>query len=630
MNHLWAFLINIFLTSVTCFAERTFLGIQEEGKHKTYSFKIDDATVSISCNKLLGKSYCETRINDTLRSHNSEVKFEDDFVKSVNAFSQEKNLQVQCSNNLSESSLACSTSMPCSRSIKIDAIINRQGEGVAIGICRDKFKDQKKETVLCAKNIQNNITDNIDIEGKIRKNCSNLDEIEIKNLVTNFRKILDTEGLFEFKKKCLATATDSNSKLISEVEKNIHVSKLAQSIVSYIENNFKDCKSKSSPLFYEEKLDFDRFVCLKSNDIAILGDVNCNYSSQESNSSTRNIQTNASLSQAARDASRDSAANNDKKLSELDKPTIMDTPAEIAKPIPVKQTLVQIDKMVQDNGGTVSPEIAEKAGKLFNDSVYEPTRSAIQYIDNKVFKSNETSSAQYRSGNVASTSGKRYQIGGNRNPASKQTATARKSGSGSSASTAGVMGEGVGPAAAASSGAIKSALGEEKDNQNSGGKAAIVDSKNSAKDIPLNNESQRPGTSGQQTNNSFVPNTASGTSGKDQDFEKSQLSSKASAEVNQLVGQIKTVESAEDLKSVLGLEENQEALRHLVKPAKPGQDRSPASAADPLINKLNEYNIKLYDERTGKTIYSPEKTEYIMRLSDKGVRLLKPIGGTKK
>lgn len=617
MNYLNS--IIIFFIFATYQAEGSCIFI-EKFDNFVYKFKCDDSEVIFSCKADKTVSMCENKINVGLKKY--KTKFKDGVVSNLSSIDFSNLNQVSCTQS-SKTNLICNKNSNCERPIEIDLVFDELSETVDDS-CKEEVTTNEKKCKKEVNQLESFVFKN-SVSEITNSSCKNLEPSEKKLLQNGLTNILNPNFYIKIISQCFKNAKDEEGKLIvlrdsSELDKLTN--SLKKNMMSFVGNELSDCSNRKEPLFEKQKLNIDRFVCLQLQNIEFINSIKCRPIAGRSTFEAFTPKQMSGMS-----ASRDAAKNNDEKFE--GKPIMIDSPPEISKPIPVKQTLAQIDKMVQDNGGAVSPEIAEKAGKLFNDSVYEPTRSAINYIDNKIFKADEASTAKYKSSNVAS-SGKRYQIGGNRNPASKPTANkSNRSASVSSATAAGVMGQGVGTATTGSSNVIKTALGEEKETP-SPGKAAKVDNQATEKALPLNNESQRSVGSGQQANNNLVANSASGSSRNALDNENLSLSPKASAEVNQLVGQIKTVESAEDLKSLLGLEENQEALRHLVKPVASGQDRSPASTADPLINKLKEYNIKLYDERTGKTIYSPEKTEYIMRLSDKGVRLLKPIGGTKK
>ncbi|MCB0371123.1 MAG: hypothetical protein KDD45_17320, partial [Bdellovibrionales bacterium] len=423
--------------------------------------------------------------------------------------------------------------------------------------------------------------------------------------------------LEQIRKSCLIIAKNDGIEL-SDNDKKLIMDKFENKIKDFIDLAQQNPQNINK-LYSNGQLDLDKFTCLQFQEVNLLQQITCQKNGRSEFALTSATQRQQNAAQASLEANREGAP-------DLGNPVIINEGPGVSEPIPVKATLAKIDSMIQnEGGGKITPEIATKAGQLFNESVYEPVQRTINSIDKKVFTAEGIKASSNSSRGL-------YEIG-KRSPASKNK--------------------------------LSEAGGDTKI------KGYRVPSKNSSLEDPsiFINESGEPGSNGFSKNGStdqkanttnpqrnlgvgansysaanlgggqgaetVVPaNRNSGLQGNSQPVELPPLNNEQKQNLNVFVRDLQIVDNVEDLRSMLITEGNAPQVDYLVKEQLAGGDseqRAPASSSTVLMDKLKEFNVKLYDERSGQTLYTPsQKPEYIVRVGANGIKFLKIMTGRRR
>lgn len=607
---------------------------------KSYSFNCNGDIINHSCGLI--KGICELELNEKLKKYN--FKLQNEQIGSINSFNRHNADVIKCVNH--EDSIQCQQENNCKRTTQKTNILLTLSEemnsfqaaktdcsGVLSPISAEKvnfFSQLHCSQELEKEGIQK-------LKSKINTSCPQIqlgDENEIDCRVSNLIKTLknntsteNISNLFQIK------SCNQKEDFLTKDELNNMNAGFSNFLIGYFSKEMRDC----SQMNLDQK-SIEQLICFKAEEFKLekfkfrFSDVNLCIKGVV-------ILSEESRSRAAARGVTPDTRNITGQPEKVDFTLPTEVPA-----IRNQETLQKIDKLIADNGGEVTPEIAKQAGAIFNSGIYQPTKNFINSVEKAISdragssSSSGSSSPRYR----GNKNDKAYEIG-------TKTSGAR--------TVANITEEAPSAArATAINGKISAAPGSsasaENDvgNRQSNNKEFATSNKQNDK-LSSNNfsagSSSAGGPQGSASVGGSAPNLASASSGA-RGEELPQLPSLSAAdksEITKVVQALKGAESSEDVKSIVTGEDNYAQVKRIIQELEQSKKgttqnqeinnvRNPASAQSGEVKDfektLEKFGIKVYGEAgPGKAVYAPQTVNHVIVLKNNSVQFLNTIRSKK-
>lgn len=661
MDHINKLIFLLIIFSFHSFADCLFLGLKGDIEYK---FICEGREIIVNCLEGKERDECEADINVEIKKYN--VQFINSKISSISKLSYQDKTHKICDLDHGKK-ISCETIDDCKNGIHSDRFFEENEQSAHQESCsKNKFEIAQK--YILSDQLASQWTDKFEIERKINNSCGQLEDKEKKYLNNFLKKFVNSEYL---RKSCFADIKNRENKPISESSKVRIADKVSLSLINFIDNDLKNCDGLMNHFFEENKLNLNQFLCMKIQNVLPIKNINCVNGSADGRYANK-----ARLIASDKDSGAE-VARADTSGLENQTPKIIPKPAEMSEPILVKGTLAKIDKMLEENNGNVTPEVKSAAGAMFNAGVYEPTRKAIDYLDEQYFTGEQNSNGNQNhdtSGNGSS----QYNV--SRAPASKafgkkernsrppSTSNNIAGSSGFEAKTiaprgvkaglAGGAGDAVAASTAVNGGRAVNILDGGRlsfDNQNGKQTGGVPPGTNLESTFAAGSGAgptavSGAGSGGLQVGSAGLTrlggNVSSGagmgrgaasglgpaSTTSQNNAELPPLNENDKKELNKFVNALRGIDNVEDLKTVLSYGQNFPQLDYLIKntfvqnQSPGGNSRGPASkfadrvggartVVDPIVEKaqkeliglLKELNVKVFDERTRKTVFDPTK-----------------------
>lgn len=376
---------------------------------------------------------------------------------------------------------------------------------------------------------------------------------------------------------------------------------------------FKNLKQMGCENQYIEAVNLEKIVCIKVQELLLDAPVVC-----KSNGSIYSAKSIKSSELTQKYNIQSDTEVKDQPIAEYKR----ELPTEAPK-INHQETLSKIDKLIADNGGNVTPEVAQKAGEIFNAGIYQPTKNFLKTVEQAIGSaSSSTSGSSSSSSKYRSSKSKTYEIGSkgarnNRVIANVDTAEA------TAASTTAMNTK-----ISTSTGNVVPSL--EKNSAEGASDNMGKENKQASPGFVSNNSSG-PSSMGGQVGGSAVGALANNGPARNAELQElPALSSSDKTQISLVVKALKEAESPEDIKSIVTVEENYSQVKRMIQELEQ-KKRQPASQQNSTEIKefektLNKFGIKVYGESgPGKAVYTPTMVNHVIVLKDNSIRFLNTI-----
>ncbi len=400
MSHFTKVFLQLTVIVFNSYANCLFLELKNSSE---YSFSCEGKEINVSCSPRQEKDDCEADINVEIKKYN--VQFANSKIISVNKLSNQDKTNKICKFDFGRN-ISCKMVNDCKNGIHANTFLKENGQ---IGD-QKKCEHNNLEVKVCSilsDHLVSRWIDKLDIEKKIQDSCTQFDEKEKNNLSVFFKNVINPDKL---RKSCFGDLKNEKDQLVSEELKTEIANKVSSNLMDFIKNDFKNCNAFGDHLSMHNNQTIDQFLCMKIQEVRPLQNINCLKGSETVLAEARSLLIASDKASGAAVASADTSG------LENQTPKLIPKPAEMSEPILVKGTLAKIDEMLGKSNGIVTPEIKSAAGAMFNAGVYEPTRKAIDYLDEQFFTGEHKENGNQNhdtSGNGSS------QNNGSRAPASK-------------------------------------------------------------------------------------------------------------------------------------------------------------------------------------------------------------------
>lgn len=633
MNYLILFIL---LISNLLFAECYFSSTPIP--NKLYELNCDGNIVSEKCGLI--KGVCEINLNKKLENYN--MKYESGELVSVNMINKSNADLLDCATN--KSSLECIRVNNCKQ-------ISNSSTTKVLDLIRKKTKsrmeDNKCFRVLnpnsfktmslfssysCELNLEKKGINELD--KRLGTECLQVDYNENKTLsceVDLLLNLLNSEAkdkeIINLFQKASCGKTYSKKELIRQNAKFSNFLKI------FFSNELSSCNE----LKLTDK-SIDQLICFKAEEFKFAS-FQANYCEGLVYRHVGELQADANARKSTLDP-RNITGQPEKESFSL--------PTE-APVIKNQETLQKIDKLIADNGGEMTPEVAKKAGEIFNSGIYQPTKNFLNSVEQAITGASSTSGTSGRSSsNFKSNNSKSYEIG------------AKASGG----RTVANITEEVPSAARATALNGKMASGgsnmlvadaENPANAASANREAGTGNTQNDKKLAVNNFAGGqglsgfggPSGSGSSAGVGSAGFSSSGSADRNQELQQlPSLSSEEKSEITKVVQALKGAESPEDVKSIVTGEDNYQQVKRIVQELEQSRKnatsnpavanaRNPASAQASLEVKefektLEKFGIKVYGEAgPGKAVYAPTSVNHVIVIKSNSVQFLNTIRSKK-
>lgn len=604
-----------------------------------YEINCDGNIVSEKCGLI--EDLCELELNKKLASYN--IKYQGEKLVSVNMINKYDADLINC--NINSTSLECKKKNNCKQltntkvSKVLDMVRNKIKEISIDNNCSSllNLDSVKKVTDLsrysCELNLEKQGIN--DLSSRFSKECFQLDYNESKSInceidsLLNLLNFEETEEIIInlFQMKTCNGSKDFYSKKVL-IQENANFSK-------FLKHFFSNELSSCNQMKMTEK-SIDQLICLKAEEFKF--SFNASDKCVDGVGNTHAISSSLSNDRDKPIDSRNIAGQPEKESFTLP------TEAPVVK---TQETLQKIDKLIADNGGEMTPEVARKAGEIFNSGIYQPTKNFINSVEQAITGTSSSSGSSGRSSSrYKSTGGKSYEIGSKPSGRTVANITEEVPSAARASALNGKL------AAGGSSG-----LGSDSSSQvktAEGGREAISGNTQNDKKLVGNNFSASQGLSGGSGISGSVASTGVGHSGfsdgggASRSVEQQQLPSLSPAEkseISKVVQALKGAESAEDVRSIVTGEDNYQQVRRMIQElekSKTAANSNPAAngrnpASTQVSSEVNEFEktlekfgIKVYGESgPGKAVYAPSLVKHVIVIKSNSVQFMNTIRSKK-
>lgn len=609
---------------------------------KNYEFKCYGEIVTQKCGII--KGICEVNLNQKLEKYNlifdkGEIRtlksFKNTNAEVVNCSSKENSLQCQQLNNCKATSKSNSNKLlsVITENSQFKSNMNTCLEGT-LPISGEKLNLLSQ--IACKQELEGEKI--LNLEDSILKQCPQVHLNDSVNVDCKINKLLKTLKYNPTSQSVInlfqRDVCNLKEVLLSESGLRDINTEFGKFLSDFFSNGMLDCN-----LMNLDQKNLDQLLCFKAEEFKFIKFKNDTLSQKECLADPVWEGTLSSVSTAA---DREKNVNTRKITGQPDKADFT-LPTE-SPSIKNQETLQKIDKLIADNGGEVTPEIAKQAGAIFNSGIYQPTKNFINSVEKAISdragssSSSGSSSSRYR----GNKNDKAYEIG-------SKTSGAR--------TVANITEEAPSAArAAAINGKISAAPGSSASTEND-----VVNSQSNNNKIATSNKqndklssnnfsagsSSAGGPQGSASVGGSAPNLASASSGA-RGEELPQLPSLSAAdksEITKVVQALKGAESSEDVKSIVTGEDNFAQVKSIIQELEQNKKntvqnreinnaRNPASVQSGEVKDfektLEKFGIKVYGEAgPGKAVYAPQKVNHVIVLKNNTVQFLNTIRSKK-
>lgn len=369
MSHFNKLILLLIITSFHCFADCLFLGLKGNIEYK---FICEGKEISVNCLEDKERDECEADINVEIKKYN--VQFSNSKIISVNKLSNQDKTNKICKFDFGRN-ISCIMVNDCKNGIHANTFLKENWQIGDQKSCAHNNLEIKVCSIL-SDHLVSRWIDKLDIEKKIQNSCTQFDDKEKKNLSVFLKNIINPDKL---RKSCFGDLKNEKDQLVSEELKTEIANKVSSNLMNFIKNDFKNCNAFGDHLPMHNNQTIDQFLCMKIQEVRPLKNINCLKGSETVLEEARSLLIASNKDSGAEVARADTSG------LENQTPKLIPKPAEMSEPILVKGTLAKIDEMLEKNNGIVTPEVKSAAGAMFNAGVYEPTRKAIDYLDEQYF-----------------------------------------------------------------------------------------------------------------------------------------------------------------------------------------------------------------------------------------------------
>lgn len=602
-----------------------------EGKH--YEFNCEGNAIIENCG--IVKSICEFNLNEKLKNY--KIKYSSpEKIDSISILSKKSFDITNCLKN--NYSLVCKQVNNCKKisNGQIHELMSHIRENIKkkfvdSSCSRNNISKSFSEWAVfskhsCIQSLEKNGIKNF--EDRVNKECFQLSSEEREKIsceVSTLISALKTDNSTSFvnlfqTKNCIAHSNE----LLTEINSKFS---------SFLIDNF----SKSNLICNEIDLDqknIDQLICFKAEEFRF----NMSILTRECNSPD-GLESPISLSKSA-----------DKEKTIDPRTNITGQPEKESFTLPTEapvinnqEALQKIDKLIADNGGEMTPEVAKKAGEIFNSEIYQPTKNFLNSVNQAITGASGTSgrsSSNFESNNTKSNevSAKTSGVRGVANITEEAPSAARATALNGKIASGG-----------------SSMLDVETANLSAANRETGTGNTHNNKKLTGNNFSVAQGISGVGGLSGSSTSTGGGTAGfsgsgsADRNYELPQLpslSSEEKSEITKVVQALKGAESAEDVKSIVTGEDNYQQVKRIVQELEQskkgttsksavGNGRTPASAqasseVKEFEKTLEKFGIKVYGEAgPGKAVYAPTSVYHVIVIKSNSVQFLNTIRSKK-
>lgn len=575
----------------------------ESSEKNLFKFQCDNEIVEERC--AIKSEICEFKINKKLKVYN--VKFKGEKLVDLSELEKSTGSMEEC--NLNKKTISCSKVDICSNDFNLKKTLEEKIV-MQTKVCDEHenimsndtmtFGTQLVEKTDCTSRLIDKKLLNSEMVKKV--NCAskhiNFDQ-DFDCQISNLYRIINDKSQNGFVEKCVIDKmSESESVEFQKRIVNIFNEQLSASNIT--------CEHE---IFQIDNV--DRFICIRVQEIRPGTLLQC------TNDRARRLTGELASTLTSKNTTQQNTEIKDQPIAEYKR----ELPTEAPK-INHQETLSKIDKLIADNGGNVTPEVAQKAGEIFNAGIYQPTKNFLKTVEQAIGSASSSTSSSSSSSKYRSSKSKSYEIGSkgarnNRVIANVDTAEA------TAASTTAMNTK-----ISTSTGNVVPSL--EK-NSAEGASDNMGKENKQASSSFVSNNSSGPSSMGGHVGGSPVGALSNNGSARNAELQElPALSSSDKTQISLVVKALKEAESPEDIKSIVTVEENYSQVKRMIQELEQ-KKRQPASQQNSTEIKefektLNKFGIKVYGESgPGKAVYTPATVNHVIVLKDNSIRFLNTI-----
>ncbi|MBN8538436.1 MAG: hypothetical protein J0M15_15395 [Deltaproteobacteria bacterium] len=714
MNHINKLIFLLIIFSFYSFADCLFLGLKGNIEYK---FICEGKEISVNCLEDKERDECEADINVEIKKYN--VQFINSKISSINKLSYQDKTHKICDLDHGKN-ISCETIDDCKNGIHSDRFFE-ETEQVAHQESCSKNKFEIAQKYILSDQLVSQWTDKFEIENKINNSCGQLEDKEKRYLKNFLKKFVNSDYL---RKSCFADIKNRENKAISESSKIRIADKVSLSLINFIDNDLKNCDGLMNHFFEESKLNMNQFLCMKIQNVLPIKNINCVNGRADGRYANKDTLIASNKDSGAEVARADTSGLENQTPKLIPKPAEMSDPilvkgtlAKIDEMLE-KNSGIVTPEVAASAGDMFNAGVYKRTQEAIDylDEKFFAGEHKENGNQNHDTSGNDSSQNNGSRAPASKLFGKKER---NSRPPSSSNKIAGSSGDDSISIAPGGVKAGLAGGESGDAVAASTAV-------NGGRAVNILDGKNKvAGRLSIDNQNGKqtggvpPGTNPEST---FAAGSGAGSGGlqvgsagltrlggnvgsgsvigkgaasglgpasttSQKNTEVRPLTAKDKKELNQFVNALTRIDNVKDLETVLRYGQNFPQLDYLIKntfvqnQSPGGNSRGPASKftdrvggartdVDPIVEKaqkelvgrLKEYNVKVFDGRTGNTVFDPTKgrdsdvagraakpkntsntdssdetgdtssvgPSYIVRIDDKGVRFSKPLRGTSK
>lgn len=609
-------------------------------QNKSYTFKCNDEIVSQHCGLI--KGICEVDLNEKLKKYN--LIFNNNILQSINSFNTKNAETLMCAKG--ESNLQCVMENNCGNNsvLTISKLISLAEEIDGIKLdnsnCFDHLPPLDRDNVKlfshfsCKEALEKYGI--VNVASSIKRECPQIELAGVNDTeckISKLIKTLKTNPLQDKLKNIFQKECEANNLFFADDDLRSMNSNFGDYLAQYFSKGLSQC----SQMKLDQK-SLDQLICYKA----------------EEYKSIKFLDSNSKLKNCGRGyffgapittstvADKDKPVDSRKIAGQPDKADFT-LPTE-SPSIKNQETLQKIDKLIADNGGEVTPEIAKQAGAIFNSGIYQPTKNFINSVEKAISdrvgssSSSGSSSSRYR----ANKNDKAYEIG-------SKTSGARTVANITEEAPSAARATAINGKISAAPGSSASAENDVGNRQSNNKEFATSNKQNDklSSNIFSAASGSASGPQGAASVGGSSPNLASASSGA-RGEELPQLPSLSAAdksEITKVVQALKGAESSEDVKSIVTGEDNYAQVKRIIQELEQSKKgttqnqeinnaRNPASVQSGEVKDfektLEKFGIKVYGEAgPGKAVYAPQTVNHVIVLKNNSVQFLNTIRSKK-